>query len=537
MVFLSETKLFGQRAANLRKRLGFDGMFYVNCEGRSGGLALLWRDAWQVHFRSSACSHIDVDVISDSEVPWICGGDFNEILNPSEVAGGSERSLNEMWLFMEALDWCDLTDMGFVGLKLTIFEDSWKTLHFDGSPSRLVSGLTACVGSLRKWGSRIFGNSPRKVARLQNLVEALHKGPRDSDSLVKIREAEKEFDKPVDQELISSIPLGNAIGGDKWAWHFNSKGLYKVRSGYRAIMESKHSESSSTDSSDVLWWRKLWSLPIPPKGHLFVWRAFHEILLTMVSLRHRGIDCDVACPRCKDVMKSSSHAIFDCPISQMVWKMSRFWKVIENRRAMPFADFLRIMSSEVSMEDLALVCWLAWKLWCERNKVVHGGEVRDPQAIFDLSIASFGEWQALNKVSIQSQAVGSDVWSPPQPGYLKLNIDASVFPNSDRIGIGAAIHDDKGSILGAVAKSVEGSFSPFVVECLALREGLRFAKEIKCVNIEVETDAINVVSAVVDNRELSMKGQFWRMLNSCLLNCGVQIFIISVEALIKLLIF
>ena len=60
--------------------------------------------------------------------------------------------------------------------------------------------------------------------------------------------------------------------------------------------------------------------------------------------------------------------------SQMVWKMSRFWKVIESRKAMPFADLLRVMPSVVPMEDFALICWLAWKLWGERNKVVHGGE-------------------------------------------------------------------------------------------------------------------------------------------------------------------
>ncbi|GMN69310.1 hypothetical protein TIFTF001_038372 [Ficus carica] len=71
--------------------------------------------------------------------------------------------------------------------------------------------------------------------------------------------------------------------------------------------------------------------------------------------------------------------------------------------------------------------------------------------------------------------------------------------------VGATIRDEKGSILGVVVKSVERSFSPFLAECLALREGLSFAKEIDCVNLEVETDAINAVSAVVENRELSMK--------------------------------
>ncbi|GMN40729.1 hypothetical protein TIFTF001_009947 [Ficus carica] len=250
---------------------------------------------------------------------------------------------------------------------------------------------------------------------------------------------------PVDQELIRGIPL----------------------------------ESSSNANTDITWWRKMWSLPLLSKVRLFVYRAFHEIISTMASLGYRGIDCDVVCPRCKDKMESISHAILDCPTSQ---------------------------ASEIPLEDFALVCWLAWKLWCERNKVVHGGEESDPEDILDLGSASFGEWQALYQVPVQSQVVGSDVWLPPQSGYLKLNVDASVSPESDHIGIGAVIRDEKGRILGAMAKSVEGTFSPFLAECIALREGLMMAKELESVTIVVETDAINVVSAVSDNTEFSLEG-------------------------------
>ncbi|GMN68652.1 hypothetical protein TIFTF001_037707 [Ficus carica] len=192
------------------------------------------------------------------DVPWICGGDFNEVLNPSEVDGGGERSLNDMLLFRETLDWCDLVDMDYVGPKLTwdnrrsgnaniqvrldrfvantswqlkyrranvvvldfwgsdhralllptvpskkkknkrksggfrfeplwakneecprIVEELWQNLHFDGFPNRLVSGLTSCAGTLRRWGLRKFGNIPKRVARLQRSVELLHNGPRD----------------------------------------------------------------------------------------------------------------------------------------------------------------------------------------------------------------------------------------------------------------------------------------------------------------------------------------------------------------------
>ena len=65
--------------------------------------------------------------------------------------------------------------------------------------------------------------------------------------------------------------------------------------------------------------------------------------------------------------------------------------MVENRRDFPFVDFLRTVISEIPMEDFTLVCWLAWKLWCERNKVVHETEGSDLQAILDLRIASFGK--------------------------------------------------------------------------------------------------------------------------------------------------
>ncbi|GMN41345.1 hypothetical protein TIFTF001_010577 [Ficus carica] len=185
------------------------------------------------------------------------------------------------------------------------------------------------------------------------------------------------------------------------------------------------------------------------------------------------------CGVCRYLPKSG------CLYGVLSTRLSRRWllwvtEVVENRRDFPFADFLRIVKSEIPLEDFASVCWLAWKLWCERNKALH-------------------------QVPIQSQVVSSDVWLPLQSGYLKLNVDASVSTESDHIGIGAVIRDEKGIILGAMAKSVEGTFSPFLAECIALREGLMMAKELERVTLVVETDVINVVSAVSDNTKFSLE--------------------------------
>lgn len=62
---------------------------------------------------------------------------------------------------------------------------------------------------------------------------------------------------PVDHDIVKSIPLGNGNGSDKWIWHFEAKGFYKVRSRYRIVWESKKLSSSSSLNPDVQWWRKL----------------------------------------------------------------------------------------------------------------------------------------------------------------------------------------------------------------------------------------------------------------------------------------
>ncbi|GMN31523.1 hypothetical protein TIFTF001_048099 [Ficus carica] len=77
------------------------------------------------------------------------------------------------------------------------------------------------------------------------------------------------------------------------------------------------------------------------------------------------------------------------------------------------------------------------------------------------------------------QSVGSGLWQFPLTGFFKLNVDAAVIPGSNHIGVRAAIRNDNGLVCGALAKSIDGRFSPFLAECIALREVLKLAKELE----------------------------------------------------------
>ena len=62
LVFLVETKASTERMKGFQNKLGFTQGIVVPSDGRSGRLALLWREGTDIRFKSCSHSHIDVVV-------------------------------------------------------------------------------------------------------------------------------------------------------------------------------------------------------------------------------------------------------------------------------------------------------------------------------------------------------------------------------------------------------------------------------------------------------------------------------------------
>ncbi|XP_030936513.1 uncharacterized protein LOC115961727 [Quercus lobata] len=54
-----------------------------------------------------------------SDLPWICIGDFNEIMHEREKEGGNIRPEWQMKNFREAVNQCNLRDIGYIGPNFT----------------------------------------------------------------------------------------------------------------------------------------------------------------------------------------------------------------------------------------------------------------------------------------------------------------------------------------------------------------------------------------------------------------------------------
>lgn len=124
----------------------------VPSDGRNGGLAMLWREGIDVRFKSCSNSHIDVVVFGvqgrppwratgfyrhpnaskrhtswkllemqkiQCEILWVVFGDFNKITQSDEKLGWLDRDAEQMKNFRDCLSFCGITDLGFVGKRVT----------------------------------------------------------------------------------------------------------------------------------------------------------------------------------------------------------------------------------------------------------------------------------------------------------------------------------------------------------------------------------------------------------------------------------
>lgn len=172
MVFLMETLLQNTKLEGLRRKLGFKGCLGVEPIGRSGGLAVLWKQHVNFEFHNFSARRISgwVSVHNQSKrwiwtrfygypetrkramswdllsainpggsVPWCITGDFNKILLSREKVGGRARLEKQMLDFREALVKNQLFDLRFIGDHFT-----WCNSHEGGRVHKRKIGYGYC---------------------------------------------------------------------------------------------------------------------------------------------------------------------------------------------------------------------------------------------------------------------------------------------------------------------------------------------------------------------------------------------------------
>jgi hypothetical protein len=73
VLFLCETKKRSKEMDKLKWSLGFPNGVSVDCDGRSGGLALWWKEGVEVSMRPCCQMYIDAKITYEGKTWWFTG--------------------------------------------------------------------------------------------------------------------------------------------------------------------------------------------------------------------------------------------------------------------------------------------------------------------------------------------------------------------------------------------------------------------------------------------------------------------------------
>ncbi|KAL0009461.1 hypothetical protein SO802_010963 [Lithocarpus litseifolius] len=210
-------------------------------------------------------------------LPWICAGDFNEIVRSSEKLQGSNRSQAQMQLFRDVIDECGFIDLGFVGSpytwihhlssdssdhcplwiildglevasvpKLFRFEEMWlldlgcsnvveamwsSDIKADLS-NKVIRKIEKCGKELQRWNMDHFGNVRKELAKKRKLLVEAKKEAWRSGVNHRIRELKREISKLMDKENRMWFQRSKALwatNGDKNSKFFHSRATQRKR--------------------------------------------------------------------------------------------------------------------------------------------------------------------------------------------------------------------------------------------------------------------------------------------------------------------
>lgn len=193
--------------------------------------------------------------------------------------------------------------------------------------------------------------------------------------------------------------------------------------------------------------------------------------------------------------------LFFCPIIHDVL-MQYLPSLRTLQSPLSFWDVVLHVRDKGGIEMFATFFVICWALWYQRNQFLYEKVVHHCTVVINNAISmqlAYKQVQVFDGVSKEVTKVLR--WSPPPPGFLKLNVDGAIFPDQHRAGIGIILRDEKGCVVATYSKSESDVASPEFIEASALLRGLQFCAQWGVPKLVLETDCLLLVNALQSQTE------------------------------------
>uniref|UniRef100_A0A803PJL2 Reverse transcriptase domain-containing protein n=1 Tax=Cannabis sativa TaxID=3483 RepID=A0A803PJL2_CANSA len=170
-----------------------------------------------------------------------------------------------------------------------------------------------------------------------------------------------------------------------------------------------------------------------------------------------------------------------------------------------------------------------------RNKALKGQPNDQAHAILNLAQSFLTDYHSSMTTSAPSDRPSHSPtpssWSPPPPGLLKLNVDASVSKVNGKVGFGGIIRNSEGLVVAALAHPYNGGGAVATLEAKALLTLLRWCIYEHFLIHEVETDCKAITYALYYRKEdISVFGDLIRQIKNSLSHFPARLSHVNREA-------
>jgi ribonuclease HI len=330
-----------------------------------------------------------------------------------------------------------------------------------------------------------------------------------------------------DVEEILKIPLRQGME-DSVAWSLDKKGVFSVKSAYRLgvdLRERRHQNDTSTSSVVVgvsQIWDKIWSLKLPGKVRVFLWRLTHNSLPLRMNIKRKKVELDTRCPMCCRLDEDGGHLFFKCKRVKQVWRSMLMEDVRLQLAAAPDARLMMEGVWELTREKQNLAAILLWDWWTVRNKVNAGEMEKSTGEVCSMIQKHYLEFtKGMNTehtVAAMHDIVAHPAtahWVIPAENKVKVNFDAS-FRDETRDGAwGFIARSDTGEFIGAAAGKLRHLRDALQAEAEACSAAIEGANALGLHRVVFESDSQILVKALTStSHELAEIGVLLREIRS-----------------------
>ncbi|CAM8982614.1 unnamed protein product [Rhodiola kirilowii] len=300
---------------------------------------------------------------------------------------------------------------------------------------------------------------------------------------------------------------------NKYRWKGESSGVFTVKSAYKMALKvhslEENTEVGQSNTRETQgFWKNLWSLKVPARVKIFVWRLYYDCLPTTRNLLIRGCEVIDKCYLCDRPGENAIHVFKNCWWTRSLFNCFDIPATVWCNLCDSPGYWLWLAAKTCTEEQFrTLVCglWLGWKA---RNDIVHG---KRGLSIVSLQLKLKFLLKEFSGNSKLQEALQEDVILRSKiPTFL---CDGAFDPELGRAGFGVAIL--KEGQVALVRAGWEECFSSVLeAECRAILAALEAAEEQQLETAVFCTDSREALWAL--NLAIWKDGVSLRWIDRCL---------------------